>query len=1242
MAARMQKYIAVFMAVLILLIPVHVQAESVSGCGQPAETQSAALTCDVSAGEGSQAEPASDGEDFSEEKTVPEERTLSEEPVQETQKETTQEEPEGTVKEPQKEETVSKTDEGRPMAEKEDLPEPGEEIKKSGEEELSEPDAHDKGEDTESLPILKEDENVLEADKKENEPEAGSESRPDKSGKGNIPENAKDGQEASKDGTDASKDGEEASKLPVKPGLEKTENEPDEETDGTQKAKSDQDDVEDVPMEEEDAEDFPVLLRGTDLEEEGNFESLPEGLAGAYRLSVKSVDDFYDVNSYPTHSDSIIGITSLRNVKAVSTNSHVQASGSRIIIPASYFRNGELERERVLQDAGYITFSKCAMTTDGRFVDMTYVLDEISVTFVKVTYSTGITYGLADSVQDVVIGSANTASGGDVTGYWFWAGFLRDADGNRVTSHTALPRTKVTAHIRLTYSGTDTPVQDPEMLLTITDLDVLNAAAEYNESMQFISGWGNTFYVPEGYGDYIAVTNGNSRYTAITGSTDESRRLAAVTGILANPTASFIWRGGGLCGTIVTPKVREVPVTDASVQKYIRKVSGDTAQYLTETTQAYGTSVTYDIQMDLPNAVTATAFDSVTLEDTFSPMVSFTADNVRMWRDGENVTSNWEISVTENGTAGLKLTAAMRDTRFGGTIHCRLAAKITGDMEGCSVKKIGGVTYAVIPNKAKLTVKPKNAAKKGMETQTVYTYVPGTAVRLVKKADQASISPAVPGDVIRYTFDVKNTGKFTLRDVQFTDTLPVNDLSFDWAGSSDPATGSSVLSADETLTGTASYTVTKADIKRGYVINSATVRGKDKGGVYVEDSDEVRTALSYNAAISLRKRPTPAPGMAENAKPGDLITYRFVGKNTGNVPLTNVRIEDPMEGLSEISYDWSAASGEGILAPGEYVYGTATYAITGADILAGKKDNTARIYGTDPVDEVVENTWDASVPIGSAPEIEVVKDVLEEMIEDPKVGDIIHYQIVGTNKGYVTLNTVTLADLLEGKVELSLRPDWSGAAAEGTLAPGEKVRATAEYTITQEDIDRGTVHNVVTISGTSEKGVTVTDEDDADTVLVRNPSIKVTKEARETKIVNAKAGDVIHYEILGTNDGNVTLEEVSLFDLLEGELELPLELDWSEAAAEGTLAPGETVRAAAEYTITKEDIERGTVHNVVTIRGTSRDGTTVTDEDDADTVLLTPVRLYAGGPGRTVPVFAGCAGLFVLSFLYLARRKFPR
>ena len=85
MAARMQKFIAVFMAVLVLLIPVHVQAESVSGCGQPAETQGAALTCDVSAGEGSQTEPAADGKTVSEEKTVTEERTLSEEPVQERQ-----------------------------------------------------------------------------------------------------------------------------------------------------------------------------------------------------------------------------------------------------------------------------------------------------------------------------------------------------------------------------------------------------------------------------------------------------------------------------------------------------------------------------------------------------------------------------------------------------------------------------------------------------------------------------------------------------------------------------------------------------------------------------------------------------------------------------------------------------------------------------------------------------------------------------------------------------------------------------------------------------------------------------------------------------------------------------------------------------------------------------------------------------------------------------------------------------
>ena len=1238
MAAGMRKFIAVLVAALVLLSPLQAYAENDSGGGQTIEALEDASTSDVPTRGGSQ-EEADKTESIEEKGGGLKGDTSVKEPM--SSEETVQESPE----EEQPEETTEEAS-GEKSTDAENSSEANEVTSRPATEEDSKPKAYGKGEDDEFLPNINADEEGKDTEplpeptqsKTENDSESLSEPTDHRSERDTEAVSAKE-----PDGSGQGK-GKAASEKEKKTLQKANGSESGQAEDASGEEKLPESEADDEETTSAKKSEDPVRLRGSEqvLEEEGDFESLPEGLAGAYNLTVKPVNAFYDVDSYPTQFGSLLGITSLQNVRVASTNSHVRVSGSRISIPADYFRSGDIEAERILRDAGSVTFSKCAKTSDGRFVDMTYVLDEISIRFYKRTYSNGITYGLSESVHDVVIGSANYDSGGDVTGYWFWAGFLRDAEGNRVTGYTALPRTRITAHINMTYSGTETSVASPEMLLMITDLDVVNPNADYNESMQFVNGWKNTMYVPEGYQDYVSVTNGNSRFTATTGSTDESRRLAAVTAILADPTASFIWRGGGLCGTIVTPKVREVPVTDAAVQKYIRKVTNGTAEYLTETTQAHGTSVTYDIQMDLPNAVTATAFDSVTLEDTFSPMVSFTEDGVRMWRDGENVTSNWEITVTGSEATGLKLTATMKDTRFGGTIHCRLTAKITGDMEGCSVKKIGGVTHAIIPNKAKLTVKPKNSSKKSMETQTVYTYVPGTSIRLVKKANKASISPAVPGDVIRYTFEIKNTGKFTLRDVKLTDTLPVTNLTLDWAGSSDPDTGASVLSADETLTGTASYAITKADIKRGYVVNSATVKGKDKGNVYVEATSEVRTDLSYNASIALRKRPTPAPGMEDNAKPGDLITYRFIGKNTGDVILTNVRIEDPMEGLSEISYDWSVASGEGILAPGEYVYGTATYAITAADILAGRKDNTARIEGKDPVDEIVEATWDASVPIGAAPEIEVVKDVLEEIIEDPKVGDVIHYRIVGTNKGIVTLSEVTLSDLLEETTELPLSPDWSEATAEGTLAPGEKVRATAEYEITQADIDRGTVHNVVTISGKSPKGETVTDEDDADTVLVPHPSIKVTKEAKETEIKNAKPGDTIHYEIIGTNDGNVTLKEVSLADLLEETMDLPLSLDWSDAEIEETLAPGETVRATAEYEITKEDIERGTVHNVVTIQGTSPDGETVTDEDDADTVLLTPVRLFAGGPGRIGSVLAGCMGLLALVLAFATRRKLFR
>src|SRR5699024_738428 len=79
---------------------------------------------------------------------------------------------------------------------------------------------------------------------------------------------------------------------------------------------------------------------------------------------------------------------------------------------------------------------------------------------------------------------------------------------------------------------------------------------------------------------------------------------------------------------------------------------------------------------------------------------------------------------------------------------------------------------------------------------------------------------------------------------------------------------------------------------------------------------------------------------------GDVVNYEFTVTNTGNVTMTGVEIDDPLDGLSELDYAWNGDAG--VLAPGETVVATATYELTQADIDAGIVHNSATPSGTPP------------------------------------------------------------------------------------------------------------------------------------------------------------------------------------------------------------------------------------------------------------------------------------------------------
>ena len=106
------------------------------------------------------------------------------------------------------------------------------------------------------------------------------------------------------------------------------------------------------------------------------------------------------------------------------------------------------------------------------------------------------------------------------------------------------------------------------------------------------------------------------------------------------------------------------------------------------------------------------------------------------------------------------------------------------------------------------------------------------------------------------------------------------------------------------------------------------------------------------------------------------------------------------------------------------------------------------------------------------------------------MGNVINYSYLVTNNGNVTLSgPFTVSD--------DKATDEACPATPTSLAPGASITCTASYTITQADLDAGTVTNV----GTAASNGTVTSPTDTETVTaVQTPSLSIVKTATPTHL----------------------------------------------------------------------------------------------------------------------------------------------
>jgi uncharacterized repeat protein (TIGR01451 family) len=317
----------------------------------------------------------------------------------------------------------------------------------------------------------------------------------------------------------------------------------------------------------------------------------------------------------------------------------------------------------------------------------------------------------------------------------------------------------------------------------------------------------------------------------------------------------------------------------------------------------------------------------------------------------------------------------------------------------------------------------------------------------------------------------------------------------------------------------------------------------------------------------------------------DVITYTFTVKNTGDTPLTNIEVTDPMSGLTITG---SPIASLGVGASSSAISGT--YTITQDDIDTGKVTNSALATAKDPDNNDItdisgtteENDDNTVTVLAQMPTIALVKTA--SVGGTGTLGDIITYSFTVENTGNTTLTNVVVTDPMEG-----LTITGSPIAS---LEPGDSSEViTATYTITQNDIDTGSITNSALATAQDPEGNDITDisgttnENDTPTVT-KLPAIALVKSA----IVDGTGvlGDIITYTFTVENTGKTTLTDVVVTDsmvglIITGNPIASLEVGESNSTIIGT------------YTITQADMDTGSVTNSALATAKDPNGTDITD-----------------------------------------------
>jgi uncharacterized repeat protein (TIGR01451 family) len=263
-----------------------------------------------------------------------------------------------------------------------------------------------------------------------------------------------------------------------------------------------------------------------------------------------------------------------------------------------------------------------------------------------------------------------------------------------------------------------------------------------------------------------------------------------------------------------------------------------------------------------------------------------------------------------------------------GAVSCPATSLAPGDHMTCTASYTttqADVDHGTLKNTGTATgTAPDGTSVTDDSSATVHA-VQKPAISIVKYGDASSYSR--PGKKVGYRYLVTNTGNVTLTDVTVTDHLP---------GLSKISCPATVLAPGASMTCTATYSTTQADVDAGSVRNTGHAAGTAPDGTVVTDNAPHVLPAHQAPAISIVK----SASVTGFAAAGTKITYTYQVTNTGNLTLHPVRVIDTKLGAISCPRD--------SLAPGASMTCTAHYTVTAADVAKGSIPNTGLAGGKAP------------------------------------------------------------------------------------------------------------------------------------------------------------------------------------------------------------------------------------------------------------------------------------------------------